>query len=62
MDNKPPRIDAAEAAELIGKLGGTTKLGLALGVPVTTVDSWRKNGVPHWRASAVRALVQSVAA
>ena len=42
-----------EAAQRIKDLGGTTKVARALGAPVTTVDSWRHNGIPPWREKAI---------
>lgn len=45
---------------LIDELGGTTKTARALGVPVTTVDSWRARGaVPSWRVDALRRAVDT---
>lgn len=60
MDTQPEKISADLAVEMIGKLGGTTLTANALGVPVQTVDSWRKNGVPKWRASSLIAALRNV--
>ncbi|MGK2287323.1 carph-isopro domain-containing protein [Pedomonas sp. V897] len=45
-----------EAALMIDELGGTTAVARAIGVPVSTVHSWRKNGIPHWRHDAIQKL------
>jgi len=38
------------AAEIIDRLGGSSKVSQETGFPVTTVHSWaRSNSVPHWR-------------
>lgn len=45
-----------EAALMIDELGGTTAVARAIGAPVSTVHSWRKNGIPHWRKDALQKL------
>ena len=37
----------------IGQLGGVRPAARKLGVPVTTVFNWTKNGIPGWRRAAV---------
>ena len=44
------------ADPLIKHLGGSTAVSKMLGVPVSTVHSWRSNGIPHWRLDRVRDL------
>ena len=44
----------------IEALGGPAKAARALGVPLTTVDSWKRKGViPAWRVSAVEAALSA---
>lgn len=64
----PPRASgkAAKAARIalakavLTVFGGLTKTKHALDslgrgdVPLTTVDSWRRNGIPRWRWEALR--------
>lgn len=45
-----------EAARIIDELGGTTVVARAIGAPVSTVHSWRKSRIPHWRVAAIEAL------
>ena len=45
----------------IDALGGPAKASRALGVPLTTIDSWKRKGViPPWRVSAVDAALAAV--
>jgi DNA-binding transcriptional regulator YdaS (Cro superfamily) len=47
----------------IEALGGSRKAADLLGVPLTTVDTWkRKNKIPAWRLPAVEAALASTAA
>jgi hypothetical protein len=42
------------AANIVGKLGGPTKLHRETGIPVQTIWDWtRKGNIPHWRRPAV---------
>lgn len=42
------------AAQKIAALGGSASAARKLGVPITTVDSWkRKDSIPAWRLPAV---------
>jgi hypothetical protein len=51
------------AIQMIEALGGSRKAADRLGVPLTTVDTWkRKNSIPHWRMPFVVAALQSAAA
>jgi hypothetical protein len=41
----------------IDRLGGIRPAARVLGVPVSTVANWKKNGIPDWRRGAIeRAL------
>lgn len=43
------------AEMVLDAFGGPTAASRALrGVPITTVDSWRRNGIPAWRWEAIR--------
>lgn len=39
----------ATATNIIQALGGTMAAASLLGVPATTVSSWKKAGIPSWR-------------
>lgn len=56
----PPEKPTAEpgtADAIICKFGSAAGLARALGVPMTTVASWRqKNVIPHWRRDALKEL------
>lgn len=42
------------ASDIIDQFGGTSKLADHLGVPVSTVDSWKTyNFIPRWRQAQV---------
>lgn len=42
-------------ADLIAALGGTSATARLLGAPVSTVDTWKREGrIPSWRIDAVR--------
>jgi len=41
--------------------GGVKATSDALGVPLTTVSSWQKNGIPTWRISALREAAKRLA-
>jgi hypothetical protein len=43
----------------ITRLGGIRPAAKALGVPVTTVFNWTKNGVPPWRVGALEEAVRT---
>jgi hypothetical protein len=46
------------AAQKIAALGGSAQAARKLGVPITTVDSWkRKDSIPAWRQPAVDAAL-----
>jgi transposase-like protein len=48
----PPTVQ-----DLIDRRGGYRAVARALGVPPTTVHSWRRvNRLPHWRRDALLAL------
>lgn len=38
----------------IKAFGSLSKTARAVGWPVTTVDSWKRNGIPPWRWDALR--------
>jgi len=46
------------AGKIIDVLGGTSAVARALGAPPSTVSSWRKNGIPHWRWAALHDLAE----
>jgi hypothetical protein len=46
-----------DAENFIQELGGAAKVARALGVPLTTVDSWkRRNKIPAWRIARLAEL------
>jgi DNA-binding transcriptional regulator YdaS (Cro superfamily) len=46
------------AAQKIAALGGSASAARKLGVPITTVDTWkRKDSIPAWRLPAVDAAL-----
>ena len=50
------------ALQMIEALGGSAKAARRLGIPLTTVDSWkRKNAIPHWRLPSVEAAILAAA-
>jgi hypothetical protein len=46
------------AAKLIDAFGGTSKTATLAGLPISTVHSWRKNGIPRSRLSHLRIVAQ----
>lgn len=42
------------ADQIIDALGGTTAVGRMTDAPVSTVHSWRKNGIPRSRLAHLR--------
>ena len=47
------------AAQKIAALGGSASAARKLGVPITTVDTWkRKDSIPAWRLPAVDAALE----
>lgn len=60
MKHKREKMSAATAIEVIDRIGGTTATASIMGIPVQTVDSWRKNGVPKWREPQLMAAWQEV--
>jgi hypothetical protein len=48
------------ASDIIDKFGSAAALGRTLGIPATTVASWRQNNyIPTWRQPALLALAHS---
>jgi len=45
-------------AHLIEKLDGPTAVANAIGAPVQTVHSWKKNGIPQWRRPVLAELAR----
>jgi hypothetical protein len=44
-------------SEIIERFGGTSALATALGAPISTVDSWKRNNyIPAWRQRHVLEL------
>ncbi len=55
----PEEAEPSIATETINAFGGTTDASAALGVPYTTVDTWRRKGkIPGWRWPQIRAVAQ----
>ena len=46
------------AEQIIDALGGTTAVAREIEAPVSTVHSWRKNGIPASRLSHLRLLAK----
>ena len=47
---------------IIARLGGTSVVALALGIPISTVSSWKRAGrIPAWRRPALDALAARAA-
>jgi len=45
-----------QVSTIIAALGGVRAAARALGVPPSTVQSWKRvNAIPHWRQAAVDA-------
>jgi hypothetical protein len=40
-------------AQLVKHYGGEAEAVRALGIPQSTINSWRKHGIPRWRQSHV---------
>lgn len=50
----------AKVADIIGDLGGPSKVAGELGLPVTTVHTWgRVNHIPAWRQPAIIDLAKT---
>jgi len=47
-----------EAARIIDALGGTTAVARKACSPISTVHSWRKNGIPPSRLAHLKLLAQ----
>lgn len=44
-------------ATIIQALGGPAEISRQIGVPLTTVDSWKRSDrIPHWRRPALAEL------
>ena len=52
---KPQNRDPV-AARIINRLGGTTAVARRIGVPITTVQSWKDNGIPKGRRAQIEGL------
>ncbi|WIW88988.1 hypothetical protein K3M67_03120 [Sphingobium sp. V4] len=46
-----------EADTIIDGLGGTTAVAKMMSAPISTVHSWRKNGIPPSRMAHLRLVV-----
>ena len=42
-----------KADDVIDRLGGTRSASRKLGIPKSTIHSWRRSGIPHWRMEIV---------
>lgn len=53
-----PRTKPADpvAEAVIAALGGDTEIAKELGAPVSTVGSWKTDGIPRWRRDAIKAV------
>lgn len=47
------------ASKLIDAFGGTSKTAQIAGLPISTVHSWRRNGIPQSRLSHLGLVVKS---
>jgi hypothetical protein len=48
------------SAQIIDRFGGTSALARMMGLPVSTVDSWRRwNAIPDWRKDTLLQLALS---
>lgn len=48
-------MDAQAITQIIKDFGGQTATAHALGLHVSTVDSWRRRGsIPYWRMDVLR--------
>lgn len=51
---KPKKRTHIDAADIIKAFGGVTKAAKAMGVPITTLYSWKTRGsIPDWRYDAI---------
>ena len=54
---RKPEPEPGSVEEIVRKHGSASALARKLGVPMTTVASWRqKNRIPRWRLEAIRSL------
>lgn len=51
------RMDT-EASKIIDKLGGTSAVARLIQTPVSTVHSWRRNGIPPSRLAHINLAAQ----
>ena len=47
------------ASQLIDAFGGTSKTARIAGLPISTVHSWRRNGIPQSRLSHLGLVAQT---
>ncbi len=50
---------STEADIIIDGLGGTSAVAKMMSAPVSTVHSWRKNGIPPSRVAHLKLVVQA---
>jgi hypothetical protein len=50
---------STEADMIIDGLGGTSAVAKMMSAPVSTVHSWRKNGIPSSRIAHLKLIVQA---
>lgn len=46
-------ISGADAERAIRAFGGLSDFSKAVGIPVSTIFSWRQGGIPHWRLGSI---------
>lgn len=46
-----------EHEDFIKELGGTTAVSRLIGAPTSTVQSWKRNGIPPWRMAQIQTAI-----
>lgn len=58
-DNRIMALMDTAACNIIDGLGGTTAVHKLTGVPISTIHSWRKNGIPDGRLNHLKLAAQA---